>query len=178
MTLTTRTDRLLAEVEEMTAKHGAAARNAARRERNIDSLVRRFDAIDDEAMALLSPADRRRVEAACEGLEEDGHERGPYNRWVDDWWRGRCRIPADLTAETLAKLLVSWLDPAIATCLDPTRPHPMTCSSCGLLFVTAHFPSCPHCGADSRRANWPHLTDNMDLPWKGLPGSILEGVMA
>jgi hypothetical protein len=73
----------------------------------------------------------------------------------------------------------------------------MTCQTCGLEYPQSHgrallrswrglavpdasgrsdppvrFPSCPQCGASEREADWPHLTRDLDRPWKALDGWV------
>jgi hypothetical protein len=128
----------------------------------------------------LSPDEQGRVNEALAKL----HARlsGPYALWFDSLLLGWSRLPA-LAAPVMKELLLTWLDPAVATAF--------ACRGCGVSYPFRYWPrsgeaercldwpegqgppprlpeffaACPHCGAPNTDNLMLDDVERHDYPW-------------
>lgn len=117
--------------------------------RRYPGLIRRF--------VELVPADLRPVVFTDEALNGNASTQNPWlGRWLHELSIGQSRLPVDLTADTMTRLLAVYTDPGYRD----IRHMIQACRGCGLrrpwrglnyaeMCVKAspeYFPACPHCG--------------------------------
>jgi hypothetical protein len=157
---------------------------------------RRWRSVSDRLLRQLCDAfpvfaDDPLVEAAV--LEFLDYDRGPLAQWLDDLRKGWSRVP-ELSAEVMRQVVFCWLHPGSGDA--------MVCNHCGLECPRSdlrhlngwrdphrdqraerarqegwprYFEACPCCGASTRDADWPHLIEGKNPPWKALDGWLGAG---
>jgi hypothetical protein len=157
------------------------------RQRRWGRIAKRFTGLIQQVEPLLNEVEQRLVGEALEAYLS--HQDGALNHWLWDLREGRCRLP-ELNVAVMKQVLLSWFNPG--------GGDPKVCNQCGLecarnnhYLLSRHyvspdkvrwaelarqyewprsFENCPGCGGLPDDINWPHLTEEVDHPWKALDG--------
>ncbi len=200
MKLSNRVDMLLSEAEGL-AQSGESSfrRLEAEHQARWEIIVDHWFELAEAAANLMDLAERERVESALEPLAEgEDWPTGPLGNWLRDLAEGRCRLPPDLSVETMQQLLLAFTSPEADSMAS-------VCAQCGLEWprhkcppinewkllpgkthdsppprydLPEFFPGCPHCGTPPYNGgmDWPHLVPGKPYAWKQLPGYVGESV--
>jgi hypothetical protein len=185
MNLTGRVKRLMRHAPEF-ARRGARARQERQRQTaeqawrwRAEEILARFDQLLLDADPHVPEAEYSRLQAAIAYIGEHGADYpGSVGTWVKGLCAGQSRLPPDLSAETMCKLvLVRLLE------RENVGDYEEVCEGCGLQrphrrFQRAgvwsqepdFFPHCPHCGSKARM--WAHRILEKRYPWMDLPGYV------